>query len=72
MNKPHFPGYQPAHQLSRRQLLQAIGVGAFSLGLPGLVSASVAAERKPASSFSYTNRKKTRIPGRTTSHGNHH
>ena len=46
MSNPHLPRFQAPHQLSRRQLFQAAGVGAFSVGLPGLVSAGVAADRQ--------------------------
>jgi hypothetical protein len=45
MTNPVLPPLQPTHSLSRRQLFQAGGVAAFSMALPGLVSASVAANR---------------------------
>src|SRR6266702_3343640 len=43
----HFasPSQQHSTLVSRRQLLQAGGVGALTMGLPGTVAASVDAER---------------------------
>lgn len=40
-----LPQFQAKNQLSRRTLLQAGGLGALGLGLPGLVSASVGNDR---------------------------
>ncbi len=43
---PSFSGQrQPSHAISRRQLLQAGGIGALSWGMPGMVAAGVDADR---------------------------
>ena len=41
----HASNFDPSRLISRRQLLQAGGIGALTMGLPGTVAASVDAER---------------------------
>src|SRR4051812_50164950 len=45
MTAPLDARRQPAARLTRRQLLQAGGIGALTIGLPGTVAASVEAGR---------------------------
>lgn len=45
MTLPHRAGRQSATRLSRRQVLQAGGLGAMTLGMPGMVAARVDGDR---------------------------